>query len=167
MVDICEENHVIILSDEVHALITYDGRRHYPVLAVSEKARSISIMVFSFSKGFNMMSLPHAMILIPNIELRKRWDAYLRPFDFHYASNSFSIAAVTAIASGQADEWLEQATAYLQQNRDLFLALVRRDNFQFGRWSREPAILSGSIAKRWRQIRKPWIRYLWSRQASA
>ena len=129
MVDICEENHVIILSDEVHALITYDGRRHYPILAISEKARSISIMVFSFSKGFNMMSLPHAMILIPNIELRKRWDAYLRPFDFHYASNSFSIAAVTAIASGQADEWLEQATAYLQQNRDLFLALVREKQF--------------------------------------
>lgn len=125
MVEICARNKVIILSDEVHFLITYDGHQHFPILSLSEQARKISIQVFSFSKGFNMMCLPHAMTLIADQELRKRWDDYLIPFDFHYAANSFSMAAVTAIASGKGDAWLEEANAYLKHNRDLFLALTR------------------------------------------
>lgn len=124
MVDICYKYNVKILSDEVHFLITYDGHKHIPVLDVSEKAKRIAIQLFSFSKGFNMMSLPHAMILIADEGLRKRWDDYLIPYDFHYVSNSFSIAVVTAIASGKGDEWLEEATGYLKKNRDLFLQLA-------------------------------------------
>lgn len=127
MVKICDRYHVTILSDEVHFLITYDGHEHTPILNVSEQARKISIQVFSFSKGFNLMCLPHAMTLIADESLRKRWDEYLVPFDFHYAANSFSMAAVTAIASGKADRWLEEVTAYLKHNRDLFLELVRKE----------------------------------------
>ena len=125
MVDICFKYNVLILSDEVHFLITYDGHTHTPIFGVSEKARQISILVFSFSKGFNIMSLPHAMTLIADEGLRKRWDSYLIPFDFHYAVNSFSIAAVTAIASGEGDAWLAECTEYLKGNRDLFIKLVK------------------------------------------
>ena len=121
MVNICAKYNVLILSDEVHFLITYDGHSHTPILGLSEEARKIAIMVFSFSKGFNIMGLPHAITLIANPELQKRWDSYLIPFDFHYAVNAFSIAVVTAIASGQGDAWLQALTAYLKENRDLFL----------------------------------------------
>lgn len=125
MVEICADNGVVILSDEVHCLVTYDGRRHIPILDVSDQAKEIAVQTFSFSKGFNLMSLPHAMTLIADERLRRRWDAYVVPFDFHYACNSFSIAAVTAIAEGGADDWLAELTAYLQHNRDLFARLVR------------------------------------------
>lgn len=125
MVEICARYQVLILSDEVHFLITYDGHKHIPIMNVSETARKISIQLFSFSKGFNLMSLPYAMLLIADEGLRKRWDDYLIPYDFHYAVNSFSIAAVTAIASGEGDEWLAEANAYLKKNRDLFLELVQ------------------------------------------
>ncbi|MGM9602153.1 MAG: MalY/PatB family protein [Faecousia sp.] len=125
MVDICEKYNVLILSDEVHFLITYDGHTHTPILALSEKARKISILVFSFSKGFNIMGLPHAMTLISDPNLRKRWDDYLIPYDFHYVVNAFSIAAVTAIASGKGDAWLEEVTAYLKENRDYFVQAVK------------------------------------------
>ncbi|MGN0978593.1 MAG: MalY/PatB family protein [Faecousia sp.] len=125
MVDICEKHNVLILSDEVHFLITYNGHTHTPILALSEKARKISVLVFSFSKGFNIMGLPHAMTLIPDPDLRKRWDNYLIPYDFHYVVNAFSIAAVTAIASGKGDSWLEEVTAYLKGNRDFFVQAVK------------------------------------------
>ena len=58
MVNICAKYNVLILSDEVHFLITYDGHSHTPILRLSEEARKIAIMVFSFSKGFNIMGLP-------------------------------------------------------------------------------------------------------------
>ena len=125
LVDICYKYHVLILSDEVHDLITYDGHHHIPIMAVSDKAKEISMQLFSFSKGFNLMSLPFAMIIIADDGLRKRWNDYLIPFDLHYATNSFSLAVITAIASGEADEWLEECTLYLKKNRDLFLELVK------------------------------------------
>ena len=71
------------------------------------------------------MGLPHAMLLIPNSELRKRWDDYLIPFDFHYVTNAFSLAAVTTLASGNGDTWLAEATEYLQSNRDIFVKAVQ------------------------------------------
>lgn len=129
MVNICAKYNVLILSDEVHFLITYDGHSHTPILRLSEEARKIAIMVFSFSKGFNIMGLPQAITLIANPELQKRWDSYLIPFDFHYAVNAFSIAVVTAIASGQGDAWLQALTAYLKENRDLFLRAAAERKF--------------------------------------
>lgn len=120
MVDICEKHGVIIISDEVHCFITYDNHHHIPILKVSEKAQKISIQLFSLSKGYNMMSLPHAMTLIANPELQKRWLDYLFSYDFHYATNSFAIASVTAAAQ-YGDEWLQECTDYLKQNMEKFL----------------------------------------------
>lgn len=125
MVDICAKYNVRIISDEVHFLITYDGKKHIPIYAVSEKAREISILIFSYSKGFNIMSLPHAMVFIANRALREQWDRFVYAFNFNYASNSFCIAAVTAVASGAADAWLEELTLYLQNNRDRFIHAVK------------------------------------------
>lgn len=124
MVEICARYQVKIISDEVHFLLTYDGKKHLPILGVSEKAREISIQVFSYSKGFNLMGLPHAMILIANPDIRQAWERWIEAFDFDYASNAFSIAAVTAVAGGEADSWLEALTDYLQNHRDTFLRTV-------------------------------------------
>lgn len=126
MVDICAANQVRIISDEVHFLITYEDYKHIPILAVSEKAREIAIQVFSFSKGFNIMSLPHGIVFIANEKMQKEWMDYLIPYSFAYASNSYAIAAVTAVTGGEADDWLEQVTTYLTANRDYFIEEVRR-----------------------------------------
>lgn len=126
MVDICAVNQVRIISDEVHFLITYEDYKHIPILAVSEKAREIAIQVFSFSKGFNIMSLPHGILFIANEKMQKEWMDYLIPYSFAYASNSYAIAAVTAVTGGEADDWLEQVTAYLTANRDYFIEEVKR-----------------------------------------
>lgn len=126
MVDICAAHQVKIISDEVHFLITYEDYKHIPILAVSEKAREIAIQVFSFSKGFIIMSLPHGIVFIANEKMQKEWMDYLIPYSFAYASNSYAIAAVTAVTGGEADDWLEQVTAYLTANRDYFIEEVRR-----------------------------------------
>lgn len=126
LVDICDRYGVLIISDEVHFLITYDGHEHIPVLTLSEKARKISIQLFSFSKGFNVMSLPFAVLMIADDGLRKRYDDYLIPYDMHYAVNSFSIAAITALANGKGDDWIEAVTQYLKENRDIFIEEAKK-----------------------------------------
>lgn len=116
MVNICHKYGVRIISDEVHSLITFPGHKHIPILAVSKKAQDISVQIVSMSKGFNMMSLPHAIVIVADEELRKRYEKEVIPYSFHYAVNSFSITAVTAVLSGAADEWLCDVTEYLWDN---------------------------------------------------
>lgn len=125
LVDVCIRYQVLILSDEVHSLIVYEGKKHTPVLAVSEQAREISIQVVSMSKGFNLMSLPHAIVAIANPDIRRKWEEFLVPFSFGYASNSYCIAAVTAVMSKEAEEWLDNVTDYLQENRNLLISCLK------------------------------------------
>ena len=128
MVDICFENGVLILSDEVHCLITYDDKKHIPLLAVSDRAKEIGIQVMAMSKGFNTMGLPHAVIMIANPNMQQSWLDYILPFDFYYASNAYALSAFTEITDGHADEWLLEATSYLKENLDLFCSEVKHRN---------------------------------------
>lgn len=127
-VDICYEYDVLIISDEVHFLITFDGVKHIPILALNDKAKEISIQVFSMSKGFNMMSLPHAMQFIANVDLMRKWYDYYYAFEFFYGSNLFSIAAVTGATSPEAQVWLNEATLYIKENIDIFMNYIKERN---------------------------------------
>lgn len=125
MVDICSRYGVKIISDEVHSLVLYDGNVHTPILAVSEEAKQISIQVVSLSKGYNLMSLPHAIVTIADEEMRAAWNRQILAHSFGYAVNSFAIAAVTSILKGDADEWMEEMTAYLKTNFEEAMAFFR------------------------------------------
>ncbi|MCR5072326.1 MAG: aminotransferase class I/II-fold pyridoxal phosphate-dependent enzyme [Clostridiales bacterium] len=124
LVDLCAEYGVTLVSDEVHGLVIYEGNRFIPVLAVSEKAREISVQIMSFSKGYNIMSLPHAIITVANPELQKAWMRQIQAYSFGYATNSFAIAAVTAILEGKADEWMRELNGYLYNNLNEALAFI-------------------------------------------
>lgn len=117
LVAICSKHGVKIISDEVHSLILYDGNIHIPILAVNKRAQEISIQIVSLSKGYNIMSLPHAIVAIAEPSMREAWNRQIRAFSFGYAVNSFAIAAVTSIMKGEADGWMKELTRYLNQNR--------------------------------------------------
>ena len=131
LLNICYENGVLFLSDEVHALVIYEGARFIPLLALGEKAQEIGIQIVSFSKGFNIMSLPHAIVTIADPDLQVAWMRQIRGFSFGYATNSFSIAAVTAILEGQGDEWLKELTAYLYGNLQEILRFIKEEKLPF------------------------------------
>ena len=129
LVEICALHGVKIISDEVHCLVLYDGCRHTPILAVSEKAKEISVQVVSLSKGYNIMSLPHAIVTIANDKMRAAWNKQIMAHSFGYAVNSFAIAAVTSILKGEADEWMKQLTEYLRENRDYAVGYMKENRF--------------------------------------
>lgn len=126
MVEICRNNQVVIISDEVHSLVTYDDYRHTPILSVSDAARQTAVQVVSVSKGFNMMGLPHAIVMIADPDKKARWDQCMTSYSYSYAYNAFSIAGVTSVLSGQADEWLKELTVQLQRNRDILAEALRQ-----------------------------------------
>lgn len=129
LVEICARHGVKIISDEVHSLVLFDGCRHTPILAVNDMAKEISIQVVSLSKGYNIMSLPHAIVTVADDEMRAAWNRQIAAHSFGYAVNSFAIAAVTSIIKGEADEWMEQLTEYLRGNRDHAIAYMKENHF--------------------------------------
>lgn len=127
MVELCAAYNVKIVSDEVHCLVLYDGNVHTPILAVSELAKKICIQIVSLSKGYNLMSLPHAVITIADPDMREKWNLQIQAHSFGYAVNSFAIAAVTSVMKGEADEWMEELTAYLKKNRDEMMEFLEKE----------------------------------------
>jgi len=128
LVKICMENNVKIVSDEVHCLVLYEERKHIPILAVNDYAKKCSIQIVSMSKGFNIMGLPHAIITIPDPNIRESWNRQIAAYSFGYAVNSFAIAAVTTIMKGEADDWMEEMTAYLYNNMKEIFEFIEKNN---------------------------------------
>ena len=52
--EICHESGTLVFSDEIHADLTFPGRRHIPFATVSKKAKMNSVTFMSPSKAFNM-----------------------------------------------------------------------------------------------------------------
>lgn len=113
---ICLDNHVLMISDEVHSIITYDGHPHTPAFGVCEEMAQNCIVLLSPSKGYNLMDLTYCLIMIPNDKLRKKYEQSMRGYNFNFATNIFSVSAVQAAFSRASDPWVKDVTAYLADN---------------------------------------------------
>lgn len=106
---ICLENNVWIISDEIHCDLLRNGQFHTPLAKLFPQTDRI-ITCMAPSKTFNMAGLMFSNIIIPNEEIRAVWQA--RHYSFE---NPLSIAATQA-AYQYGDEWLEQVKNYLDDN---------------------------------------------------
>ncbi|PVV83709.1 MalY/PatB family protein [Dehalogenimonas alkenigignens] len=108
----------VVISDEVHCELLFDGLKHTPFASISEEFAQNSVVCMSASKTFNLAGLAASVIIIPNPRLRA---------DFQAARSGIlpnpDILSMTALEAAfrDGDEWLEQLLAYLQGNLD-FLA---------------------------------------------
>ena len=112
---ICEENNVILISDEIHCdLILDPAVRHTPAYSI-EGLQERSVTLMSAAKTFNIAGLGVSFGIIPSPKLRR---LYLR------AANGLSPWAnvlglvATAAAFNGARQWREELISYLRTNRD-------------------------------------------------
>ncbi len=114
--DICADDNVIVLSDEIHADLTLPPYRHLPFAMVSEKARNNSVTFMSPSKAFNMAGVAASHTIIYNKGLRERFNTYLEAGELNMG-HLFAFPAVEA-AYSNGTEWLDQCVSYLKGNID-------------------------------------------------
>jgi cysteine-S-conjugate beta-lyase len=113
--NVCLENDVWIISDEIHCDLLRSGQVHTPLAKLFPNTDRI-ITCMAASKTFNMAGMMFSNIIIPNKEIRATWQAR------HYSmENPLSIAATQA-AYEHGDEWLKQLKDYLDNN----FALVKQ-----------------------------------------
>ena len=112
--EICYDNHVLVISDEIHADLVHPGKTHIPFATVSRKARENSITLMAPSKTFNIAGLGNSFCVVPNTKLRNAYYRYLNALHISH-SNMFAYLA-TIHAFNKGDEWLRQLKVYLQEN---------------------------------------------------
>jgi cystathionine beta-lyase len=120
--EVCVARDVLIISDEIHADLQFDGRRHVPIASLAPDVAQRTITLMSASKTYNVAGLKTAFAVIQNAELRARFDA--SRVGMVDSVNPLGMEATHA-AYAQPDDWLEALKAYLQGNRDYLVETVR------------------------------------------
>lgn len=67
---LCQENHVILLSDEIHGDLVRNNVKYTPAFSIAKPLRSNVISLVSPSKTFNVAALHAATVIIPDNNLR-------------------------------------------------------------------------------------------------
>ena len=113
LTSICETNNIIICSDEIHCDLRYKKQPHLPMGKV---APDHSITLMAASKTFNIAGLNTAFAIIPNPEIRKKFQK-ASMHRIGHPNLLGLIATETAFTKGQ--NWLTELLQYLQTNRDI------------------------------------------------
>jgi cystathionine beta-lyase len=112
--EICLENDILVVSDEIHSDLIYRGVRFTPFAAISKPFATHSVVCTAPSKTFNLAGLHTSNILIADADLRTR---FLKALESAGLSgvNPFGITALEA-AYNHGEQWLEQVLDYVEAN---------------------------------------------------
>jgi len=114
LAQICAKHHVLVISDEIHAELTYPPYRHHPFATVSDEAANNSVTFMAPSKTFNIAGIVSSYAIVPNEKIREQFYGYLEAGEFN-AGTIFAYTATTAAYTYGA-EWLQQMRAYVIEN---------------------------------------------------
>lgn len=123
LAEICLEHNILIVSDEVHADLIYEGYQHTCFPTLSREIEQQTILCTGASKTFNLAGLKTSSIIIPNKALRAQFNAVVNNYNVG-SGNIFGLAATEA-AYRYGDAWLAGLNMYLQQNLDYLLDFMQ------------------------------------------
>ena len=125
MAEICLENKVLIVSDEIHSELLLEDKKFTPIAKLSAEVAQNSITLIAPSKTFNIPGLFCGFAIIPNQALRSEYTKVSNQLRLHVAS--LGLRAAQAAFSGQCDDWLKELRSYLNSNRDFLIDHVTKN----------------------------------------
>jgi cystathionine beta-lyase len=114
--EICLQNKILILSDEIHSDLVLPGFTHTPLAALSDKIAEITITLIAPSKTFNLAGLSTSSVIISNQDLRKSFNRIVDNLHVGNGNIFGTIASIAAYSHGH--EWLEALLDYIDHNID-------------------------------------------------
>ncbi|CAB4776811.1 unannotated protein [freshwater metagenome] len=118
---LAKEYKVVVISDEIHAPLTFKETPFTPFLSLGEDAANVGVAVTASSKGWNIAGLKCAIIVSQGEKMHEKLNEL--PPALHYrASLLGAFATVTAFEKG--DAWLDECIEILDENRNLIANLI-------------------------------------------
>lgn len=116
MLSLCRQYGVRVIADEIHHDFTYGEPSHIPTATVGDHDDML-VTLTAPSKTFNLAGLKTSVIIIPDPELRKSWDAYTGKLHTD-SGNSFGVTAAEAAYTG-GRPWLDQVLRTVRGNYEI------------------------------------------------
>ncbi len=115
--EICRAHDVLVVSDEIHADITFQGHPYTPFASLSQADAQNSVTCLSPAKSFNIAACCSSFTVVPDEEKRKLFQADNSRLTVNKNNAFASVAMQAAYESG--GPWLEAMIDYVQGNLDL------------------------------------------------
>ncbi len=112
--EICLKHDVMVVADEIHCELVFDGRVYTPFASISEEFLMHSVTCNSPSKTFNIAGLQIANIIAADADMRQKIDKAININEVCDV-NPFGVVALIA-AYNDGEEWLEDLNRYLADN---------------------------------------------------
>ena len=115
-------NDTVVVSDEIHCPLVLDpAKRHVPIASLDAAVAARSISLFAPTKAYNFPGLGCAVAVIPNADLRNRFNET----NVGLASGLSPLAYAAATAAfNDASTWLDEQNAFLAGNAARLLDAV-------------------------------------------
>ncbi|MFK7897191.1 MAG: MalY/PatB family protein [Myxococcota bacterium] len=110
------EHDLVVVSDEIHNDLLFDGRRHIPFASLSPEIAARTITLTSASKTFNIPGLRCAIAHFGSEALQNRFNTVVHRY-IRGGIGLFGLYATMA-AWNWGQPWLDEVLPYLQANRD-------------------------------------------------
>lgn len=136
---LAKQYDVLVISDEIHAPLTFAENKFVPYLSVSEAARETGVCITSASKSFNLAGLKSSIIVTDSKAMQAKLQKV--PAALHWRSGILG-AFAGAEAFGNCGAWLNSANAQNKASRDLLTQLVAEQLPGVGYWNAEAGYLA-------------------------
>lgn len=124
IVEVCQRNHVFIISDDIHRdLLVREGQSYIPITDITD--RDVALCCSS-TKIFNTPGLIGAYAFIPDLELR---DKYLKNLKQKDALSSASILGIESMMAGYmgSKDYVIELREYLRDNYEILAKFLRKE----------------------------------------
>ncbi|MBM7036761.1 MalY/PatB family protein [Vibrio ulleungensis] len=123
MISIARKHNVLVISDEVHADIVFEGSTFTSVASLGYE-NSLTILG-SPAKNFGLNSLSNGYIYSDNESLRQQIKATTASMSLDHGNVFSTYATIAAYQHGK--EWFDGFLAYTQQTRDWIVSFMKAE----------------------------------------
>lgn len=124
--DICIDNDVLIVSDEIHFDLISPGHHHTVFASISDEFAQHSLICTAPSKTFNLAGLQTANIIIKNKELREKFFIEMQKDDGNPKCNILGLEGCR-LAYEYCEEWLKEVLKVIDTNRRIITEYLAKE----------------------------------------
>ncbi|MDD9717310.1 PatB family C-S lyase [Dinoroseobacter sp. PD6] len=118
LADFCQRHDLLLISDEIHADLTFAGHTHIPMHVAAPQIADRLVMTTSASKTFNIAGGRTGCVTIPDPDLRARFHRFFNTLDMQ--PNLLGVALTRAAYSPAGAAWCDALCTYLEGNAAVF-----------------------------------------------
>lgn len=124
--DVCCENNVFVIDDEIHNDLIMPGVKHTVLATLGDEIKNNCAVCTAPSKTFNLAGLQCSNIIIPNKAFRDKMKL-AAAINVHFHLNIFAYTACEA-AYNKCEDWLLELLPVIKENAELVESFMK-ENF--------------------------------------